>query len=44
MLPEPEKAEQPAEPEQAEQTARAELKRERHDKFDQLQFGDNYDV
>ena len=23
---------------------RPELKRERHDKFDQLKFGDNYDV
>ena len=23
---------------------RPELKRERHDKFDKLQFGDNYDV
>ena len=30
--------EEPAEP------ARNELKRERHDKFDKLQFGDNYDV
>ena len=45
--------EEPAEPVAAEPEAiaadedvkiRPELKRERHDKFDQLQFGDNYDV
>jgi len=39
---------QAAEPAEKEQEAPAEahsdLKRERHDKFDQLQFGDNYDV
>ena len=28
----------------AEPASRPELKRERHDKFDKLQFGDNYDV
>ena len=34
----PAKSEAPAE------NGRPELKRERHDKFDKLQFGDNYDV
>lgn len=34
----PSKSEAPAE------SGRPELKRERHDKFDKLQFGDNYDV
>lgn len=33
-----------AEPSQDNAEARADLKRERHDKFDQLKFGDNYDV
>lgn len=44
--PEPEVEAQP-EPVQeapAEPAPRPELKRERHDKFDKLQFGDNYDV
>lgn len=44
--PEPEVEAQP-EPVQeapAEPASRPELKRERHDKFDKLQFGDNYDV
>lgn len=35
---------QPVEEIPAQAAARPELKRERHDKFDQLQFGDNYDV
>lgn len=35
---------QPVEEIPAQTAARPELKRERHDKFDQLQFGDNYDV
>ncbi len=37
------KAAQPAEA-PAQPAGRTELKRERHDKFDQLKFGDNYDV
>lgn len=37
-------AAQPAAEPAQETTGRTELKRERHDKFDALQFGDNYDV
>ncbi len=35
---------QPEAPDDADVKIRPELKRERHDKFDKLQFGDNYDV
>ena len=45
-LTEPENAEPEAlpEPAKAEPPVRLELKRERHDKFEKLEFGDNYDV
>lgn len=38
------KAAQPVQEAPAANRGRAELKHERHDKFDQLKFGDNYDV
>ena len=42
--PEAETQPEPVQEAPAEPAPRPELKRERHDKFDKLQFGDNYDV
>lgn len=42
--PEAETHPEPVQEAPAEPAPRPELKRERHDKFDKLQFGDNYDV